>query len=303
MIIAQTGRNIGRHNTPSMAAALAYHAIISLAPLMLFSIAVASQIFGAQASAGQIVSGIEDIVGREVAMAIEAVILSNSRQVSESIATALVTAAVAFYAASNIFRQLISALNVIWGVHQQPNRSLLNQAFTWIRKQLLAFIMVLSMGLLLLSMLIISTMAVHFADLLRWLIPGITGFLILINFVALPLALTAFCLLVFKIFPEVPVAWRNVWPGALITAVCLTIGEGLIGLYLSHNIIATFYGAAGSVIVLLLWVYLSAIILLYGAEFTHTYATFQPRASRMTSNLDKQGGNSGGTTPRAPRSS
>lgn len=260
---------------PSYAAAIAYHAIISLAPILLFAIALASRMFGADTAAQQVVSTMQHFAGTAVASVVAEIIEENALNTRSNVLFSLAAVLITLYSASNVFRQLVIALNAVWEI-EPPSIRIQDGIIRWglvrLRKYFMGLVLTLVIIFSLLASLVVNVLAGYFAAFLNELIPGVTELLVLFNLLALPVILTLFCLVIFKVLPNDDVAWRDVWLGALLTGIVLSIGQGLIGFYASRSRIPDYYGVAGSVVILMLWAYFSAYILLLGAEFTHVYA-------------------------------
>jgi len=261
------------HKAPRLAAALAYYMVFSLAPLLVIAIAIAGAVYGKDAARGEIVARIGGFVGRDAASVIEKAIANASQPDLSNIAS-LISIAILLFGASGVFAQLQDALNTIWGVQPRPGQVVKQ----FISKRILSFAMVLSLGLFVILSLLLTgwISALSKLDLLP-------GFPFLWKFLSLAVSfglVTLFFALVFKFLPDAKVAWSDVWIGALITSILFAIGRSLLGWYLGKTSFASTYGAAGSLIVLLAWVYYSAQILFLGAEFTEVYA--RKYGSRIT---------------------
>lgn len=254
-------------DAPRLSAALAYYATFSMAPLLVICIALAGFFFGEQAARGQIVEGISDLAGREAGESIQAFILDVWQEDHGGWAT-VVSVGLLLFGATTVFAELKAALNTIWGVVVKPGQPVV----TLLRDRFLSFSMVLVIGFLLVTSLIVSTVLAAITkyfgrwvpihpDLLTWYDVGISMVVISILFA-----------LMFKLLPNIKVRWREVWLGATVTAGLFTIGKLAIGFYLGTSSVASTFGAAGSVAIFLLWVYYSACILFFGAEFTKCYA-------------------------------
>jgi membrane protein len=261
---------------PSMGAALAYYTVFSMGPLLIIVIAVAGLVFGEAAAQGEVVAQLREVLGVEGALAVQGVLKSVSNP-SHGMIAAIVSVAVLLVGATSVLAELQSALDRIWKV--PPDQQ---QRHTWnfIRVRLWAFGMVLGLGFLLLISLVISA---AIAALGKWWAGWFGGWLLLvqvINFVVSFAIITGAFAMIYKFLPRVTVAWHDVWIGAAVTALMFSIGKFLIGLYLGRSSVASGFGAAGSLVVLLIWVYYSAQIFLLGAEFTRLYA--HRRGSRST---------------------
>lgn len=263
-----------RDQASLMAAALAYYTVFSLAPLLIIVIAIAGAIFGEHAAKGELVAQIQGVVGREGAQLIQTAI-ENASQLdpSQGPIPTLINIGVLLFGASVVFAQLQKSLNRIWEVEAKPGNGIKRV----LRKRLLTFSMVLVIAFLLLVSLVISTMLVILGNYLRDLVPGFTYLWQILNFFISFSLVTLLFAMIFKILPDAKIAWRDVWMGAAITAVLFDIGKFLLGFYLGKTSLASAYGAAGSLVIILTWVFYSAQILFLGAEFTQVYVRHYSR--------------------------
>ena len=249
-----------------IAAALAYYTVFSISPLLVIAVAIAGAFFGQQAAQEQIAEQLTELVGKDGVQPI-LLALNNMAQPKIRGVASLISIGVLILGASGMFAQLQDALNTVWKVKPQPGQGIL----PFIRKRISSFLMVLAIGFLLLLSLIISTvvsaMTRYSSDFLdsstiAW---GKLDF-----FISLGLITFLFCLM-FKYVPDVKIAWKDVVVGSVITSLLFLFGKFLLGMYLSTGSLGSAYGAAGSLIVFLAWVYYSAQIILLGAEFTQVY--------------------------------
>ncbi|WP_319423249.1 YihY/virulence factor BrkB family protein [Pleurocapsa sp. FMAR1] len=253
-----------------LAAALAYYTVFSITPLLVIAIAIAGAVFGQDAARGEIIEQINSLVGKQGAQIIETG-LANADQPKISSIASIISVIVLLVGASGVFAQLQEALNTVWDVKAKPRKGK-GSIWEFIRKRLLSFGMVLAIGFLLLVSLITSAMLSGIGKLPIDLLPGFTFFWQLLNFGVSFGFISLLFALIYKYLPDVKIRWKDVWVGATITAFLFTIGKYLIGLYLGQGSLGSAYGAAGSLIVFLAWVFYSAQILLFGAEFTQVYA-------------------------------
>lgn len=257
-----------------LAAALAYYMVFSLAPLLLVAIAIAGAVFGEQAATGKLFGQIQGIVGTEAARLIEDAISNASRPDLSSFASVL-SVVVLVFGASGVFAQLQDALNTIWHVEPPPLQGWQN-VLRLISKRLLSFAMVLLMGIFLIVFLLLSTAVTalsRYGPLLGF--SFIWQFDFLWKFLSFSVSFFTIALLIatlYRFLPDARVAWNDVWIGSLITSVLFSVGKSAIGLYLGAGSLGSTYGAAGSLVVLLAWIYYSAQIFFLGAEFTQVYA-------------------------------
>lgn len=253
---------------PSMGAALAYYTLFSIAPLLIIAIAVAGLFFGQDVARGEIVLQIQDLIGQEGAIAVQG-LLKSVNEPAQDIFAAVVSIITLLIGATTVFGELQSDLDRIWRV---PAPAKENSLWVLLRTRLFSFGLVLGMGFLLLVSLVVSAGIAAFAKWFDGSLAGWEAFLYALNF-SLSFAVTTLLFaLIYKLIPRAIIAWRDVWVGAAVTAFLFEIGKFLIGLYLGKTSVASGFGAAGSLVVLLLWVYFSAQIFLLGAEFTWVYS-------------------------------
>jgi membrane protein len=244
---------------PSMGAALSYYALFSIAPLLLIVIGVAGFFFGEQAARGEIFGQLSTLVGADGARAIEGLVAS-ARKPESGLLAMIVGAALLITGASTVFGELQNALDRIW---RAPARKQSKGWWMLLRTRLLSFGMILAIAFLLMVSLVLSAAV---SALGRW------WGLHLIDFALSFALMTALFAMIYKVIPRVPIAWRDVWVGAAVTSALFAAGKWLIGLYIGKSGVTSAFGAAGSLVVLMLWVYYSAQIFLLGAEFTRLYA-------------------------------
>jgi membrane protein len=253
---------------PSMGAALAYYTLFSIAPLLILVIAVAGIVFGQEAAQGEIVAQIQGLIGREGAIAVQS-LLKVAGDPARSIFALVVSIITLFIGATTVFAELQSDLNRIWRV---PAPATENSIMSLLRSRLLSFGLVLGLGFLLLVSLVISA---AIAAIGTWWEEFFQGWKIVLSTLDFVISFTMTTLLfamIYKIMPRARIAWRDVWIGALVTAFLFGSGKFFIGLYLGTAGVTSGFGAAGSLVVLLMWVYFVAQIFLLGAEFTWVYS-------------------------------
>jgi len=251
---------------PRLGAALAYYTLFSLAPLLLAAIAIAGLVFGEEAAQGRIVAELESLVGRAGAEAVQGLV-ENSRRQEAGIAATIVALGTLLLGASGVFVELKTALNVIWEVETAPRG--LGAA---VRSRLAAFALVLAVGFLLLVSLVVSAALSAMGSTLARAVSGPAAVLQLLNTGVSLAVITVLFALLFKLLPDTEVAWRDVWLGAATTSCLFTVGKFLIGLYLARSGVSSTFGAAASVVILMIWVYYAAQIFSFGAELTQAYA-------------------------------
>jgi len=253
---------------PSMGAALAYYTLFSIAPLLIIAIAVAGLFFGQEAARGEIVGQIQGLIGQEGAIAVQGLLKSANEPTQDILATVAGIVTLVF-GATTVFAELQSDLDRIWRVPAPAKESGL---WTLLRTRLLSFGLVLGLGFLLLVSLVVSAAIAAFGKRSNGLFAGwealLHGFEFGISFAVATLLFA----MIYKLMPRASIAWRDVWVGAAVTALLFEFGKILIGLYLGKTGVASGFGAAASLVVLLVWVYFSAQIFFLGAEFTWVYS-------------------------------
>ncbi len=251
----------------SMGAALAYYSFFSMAPLLLLVISVAGLVFGQDAAEGHLMHELSGLVGVDAARSIQTVVASVNRP-AQSLVAALVSATVVLVGATSVFVELQDALDRIWRAPPRDNSGVL----ALLKDRLLSFGMILGLSFLLLVSLVVSAVISALGE---WWRGAFGEWLVLaemVNFWVGFAITTAVFAMIYKFMPRVRVAWKDVWIGALVTALLFSAGRHLIGLYLGRSSMASTYGAAGSLVIVLVWIYYSAQAFLLGAEFTWVYA-------------------------------
>lgn len=255
------------HRAASKGAALAFYTLFSMTPILVLAIAVAGYFFGEQAAQGEIIGQIQGLVGPNGAQAIQALLAAARNPVSGLMAT-ISAVVLLVVGASSVFAELKSSLDEIWGI-VRPGHSAF---FTLLRARFLSFSLVLVLAFLLLISLVFSA---AIAMLERYVGNMWSGSLVILSAVSMIFSFGIIAILfavIYKMLPDAPLSWRDVWIGAVFTALLFSLGKYGIGLYLGNSGVASSFGAAGAMIALLLWVYYSAQIFFLGAEFTRQYA-------------------------------
>jgi membrane protein len=256
-------------------AAMAYYMFFSLAPLLILAIALAGAFFGVEAAEGKIVAELQHFIGRDGAEAVQALV-QRARGSGAGLSVSIAGIGALLLGATQVFNSLQTALNVMWRAPDatQGRSGFKKDLIGLAKKRALSFVMVLVIGVLLVLSLLASAGLSAFGSYLKARGGESAEMLLLrISDIAVSLgALTCLLAVIYKLLPDVRIAWRDVWFGAIVTSFFLTVGKVLIGWYLGSSSISSVYGAAGSLIVLLVWVYYSAQILLFGAEMTQVYA-------------------------------
>jgi membrane protein len=262
---------------PSMGAAIAYYTIFSIAPLLVIVIALAGFFFGVEAAQGRIFAQVHGMVGADGAAAIEGMVKSASKGVN-GILGGVTAVIVLLFGATGAFAELQSSMDRIW---QAPADLKPSGVWDLIRRRLLTFGMVLAVAFLLLVSLVVSAVVSSLQALWSAEEGSLETVLQTVNFLTSLAIISAMFAMIFKFLPRVSVAWRDVLIGAVITALLFNVGKLLIGLYIGKSGVVSGFGAAGSLVAILVWVYYSALIFLLGAEFTWAYARkFGSRHSR-----------------------
>lgn len=251
-----------------LGAALSYYTIFSLAPILIIIIAVAGMIYGKEAVTGQIYDQIKEIVGSTAALQVQAMVKSAYAPGKSTIAT-IIAIGLLIFGSTTVFYQLQSALNKIWEVKPNPKKGLL----LYIRSRVLSFGMIIAIGFLLLVSLVVNALMLGLSKYLMSFLPDYSVYLFqILNLVLSLIVITLLFAMIYKFLPDAVIRWRDVWAGSLFTAILFTLGRYGIAYYLGKSDIGSAYGAAGSIVVLLVWVSYSSQILFFGAEFTQVYA-------------------------------
>jgi membrane protein len=270
-LLKQTFREWREDGANRLAAALAYYTTFSLAPLLVLIIAIAGLIGGHDAAQSQVMAQVQDLLGTKGREFVQGMIESASRP-STGVAATMIGALTLLFGALGVFGELQNSLNTIWEVKPKPATGFFDGMKRFVIKRLTSFTMVLGIGFLLLASLVISAAVSAFAGYIgtRW--PLADFWLELINFLVSFVVITLLFAMIFKFLPEIKIAWKDVWLGAAVTSALFSLGKFLIGLYLGRSEVGNTFGAAGSLAILLIWIYYSAQILFFGAEFTQVYA-------------------------------
>ncbi|MCX6049063.1 MAG: YihY/virulence factor BrkB family protein [Chloroflexi bacterium] len=276
-LLKRTYQEWSDDNASVLAAALSYYTAVSIAPLLIIVIAIVGFFYGEQAARGELVAQIQGLIGVEGAKFIQDVIANANKPTVGTIA-GLLSLATLIWGSTNVFEQLHSSLNQIWDVEAKKSSGIV----ATIRERFLSFTLVLGIGFLLLVSLLLSAVLSALSHWFGNLVPGAEWVWEIVNFVISFGVITLLFCLIYKILPDAEIAWRDVWLGAAVTALLFTIGKLVLGLYLGNT--SSAYGAAGSLVVFLLWVYYSAQILFLGAEFTQVYSNQHGTGIRPASN-------------------
>ncbi len=262
---------------PSMGAAIAYYTVFSLAPLLVIVIAIAGALFGREAVQGRIVGELSGLIGPEGAVLVEALVAAAS-DTDRGLVAGLVSAGVLLVGATTVFAELQSALDRIWHVPDQDKPS---GVWALLRARLLSFGLILGVAFLMMVSLTVSAGLAALGTWMGGLVAGWEAILHALNLAVSLAVFTGLFAMIYKLLPSTPIAWRDVWVGAFVTALLFEAGKLLIGLYLGKSGVTESFAAAGSLVVLLAWVYYAAQVFLLGAEFTKVRA-WDRQASRNT---------------------
>jgi membrane protein len=265
------------HKASSLGAALAYYTLFSIAPILIIAVAIAGYVFGAKVAEQHVLQQMQGLIGESGATAVQTLLFSAEQSQKKGLAAAIGVITL-LIGASSVFGELQNTLDHIW---QTPPRAEVKAWWRVVRARLLSFGLILGVGFLLLVSLLAST---ALAAVGAWLGSFMPQWAIILPIIDLVLSVgmsTVLFALIFKYVPREQIAWSDVWIGGVVTAGLFTLGKFLIGLYLGRSSLSSAYGAAGSVMILLLWIYYSAQIFLLGAEFTHVFT--YSRGSRAKS--------------------
>ena len=252
---------------PRLGAALAYYTVLSIAPLLIIVIAIAGFVFGREAAQGQIFYQIREMVGSEGARTIEEMIAGASN-IQSGLFASLIGLLTLLFGATSVVAELRYSMNIIWDVPADPDAGIKDV----LKERSYALAVVLGCGFLLLVSLVVSAALAAMGKFMNSWLPLPEFLLFAFNFLLALFVLTGIFAILFKVLPDVQIQWRDVFLGAAVTAVLFSIGKLLLGLYLGKASFGSTYGTAGSVIIVLVWVYYSSQIFFFGAEFTQVYA-------------------------------
>jgi len=281
-LIKQTFLEWNNDDAPMLAAALAYYTALSIAPLIIVIVAIVGFIVGQSSVQSQITEQLQVTVGTGAAQIVTNLI-DNMSQPNQGVIASIIGIIILLYGALGLFNHLQTALDMIWDVDMSDDINIIEG---FVKDKLLSFGMILIIGFLLLVSLIISTLLSILDSYLLTMLPGTDIILRILN------ALLAFSIttvlfgFIFKFLPHADIAWNDVWIGSIVTSLLFTLGQTILGLYLGNSAIHSTYGAAGAFVVLLVWVYYSAQIVLFGAEFTHLFSKNYGTLARSLDQID-----------------
>jgi membrane protein len=266
-VLGETISSWDRHDAFTQSAALAFYTLFSLAPVLLVVVSLSGAVFGREKVRGEIVGQFQDLMGKEAGVAVEGLLEKAQSSIHGGLAGILGLATLLF-GTTAVFMQLQTALNVVWEVRPKQGHVIK----TLLIKRLLSFAVVLAVGFLLLVSLALSAGLAAFGTFAQSWLSAPMGVLEAINAVSSFLVFSVLFAMIYRILPDVDIAWRDVVFGAVVTSALFSVGKWLIGLYIGHSSIVSGYGAAGSIIVIVLWVYYTSLIALFGAEFTRVHS-------------------------------
>jgi membrane protein len=280
-LFTQTAKDWSDDNAARLAAALSFYAAISIAPLLLVVIATAGFVFGEDAARGAIMSQLDGLIGTDSAATVQSMVEGAAKPRTGVLAT-IVGIVVLLFGASGVFGELQSAMNAIWEVQPKPGRTI----WQLVRQRFLSLTMVFGIAFLLMVSLVVSAALAALGTLFVDRVPGAPFVWQLVGHGVSFLVITLLFAMIFKVLPDVKIRFRDVWIGALVTSALFLLGKLLVNLYITKADVATTYGAAGSVVVMLVWIYYSSQIFFFGAEFTQAYARmhgsrWEPTAGAM----------------------
>lgn len=265
------------HEAPRLGAALAFYTILSLAPLVILILAIAAAFFGGTKAQGEVIGQVSGMIGQEGANAIRIVIEHAAQKPAAGTLSSILGVITLVFAASRVMDELRLTLNKMWDVRPETTGGIRGL----VKRRCFSVGMVLAVGFLLLVSLVLSAALAIMGKFFAGILPLPEFILSGINFIVSLAGIAFLFALIFKYVPAMRIAWRDVWFGAVATAFFFTIGKHLVGLYLGRAAVGSPYGAAGSVVVLVVWVYYSAMIFLFGAEFTHVLERVRNKPSEF----------------------
>jgi len=262
-----------------LSAALAFYTILSVAPLLVIVTAIAGWVFGTEAATKHLQEQARSFIGDAGSDVLKTTV-EHAKRPGEGIVASVIGVATLLFGASGVFGELQGAMNIVWNVKPKPGRGIIAK----IRDRFASFGMVLAVGFLLLVSLVVTSILAALGGYLNNLVPGLPVLMHIANFILSYAVVMVLFALIFKFLPDAQIAWRDVWFGALVTAGLFTLGKYLIGLYLGQAGVATPFGAAGSVVAFVVWVYYSGLIVFFGAELTKVTARHFGRQIKPTEN-------------------
>lgn len=269
-VLVNAAKGFADHKVPKLSASLAYSTIFSLAPMLLLIVIIGGAVYGTAAVEGKIFDGLKDITGANVAIQVQEIIRSVHLQKNSTITT-VVSIIALIIGSTGTFVEIQDSLNIIWGVRSKTNKGLVKLVLN----RLISFSMIIGLGFLLIVSLMINTLLLALSHIILRYFPHLPiNWIDLINNVVIFFVISFLFAVIFKMLPDVRIRWRQVRSGAFLTAALFLLGKFLIGIYISTSSTVSVYGAAGTLIIILLWIYFSAFILYFGAEVTRAYIEY-----------------------------
>ncbi len=274
-LVVDTYTEWSRDRAERLGAALAYYALFSIAPLLLIMITIAGAVYGDSAASGQIVSMISGKIGPEAAKGIEQMLAGiHSSGSGSGLLPTILSVLILVFGATNLFIHLRNALNTLWYVRPKPTKNIFGGILDFARERVISILMVIAFSLILIMVLALSAGLTALNSWLKAVLTANTYFLLEAGYVLATLGMTTLLFgLIFKLLPDARPSWQVVWVSSLVTSILFNIGVFLIGLYLGVSGSQSALGAAGSIVVIMLWVYYSAQIFFLGAKFARVYAS------------------------------
>jgi membrane protein len=267
-ILKKSFSGFSENKVTKLSASLAYYTVFAMAPLMIIIISLSGFFLGQEAAEGKIYGQLSGFVGSNTAVQLQDMI-KHASLAGKSKVAAIIGGVTLLVAATTVFAEIQDSINTIWGLKPKPKRGWLKM----LKNRFLSFSVIISLGFLLLVSLSISTLIDGFSQSLKQYFPDVTVIVFyVINLILTLFIITLIFAVIYKVLPDAKITWKDVLAGAIVTAVLFMIGKFAISFYISKSNVGSTYGAAGSLVILLLWVYYSAIILYFGAEFTKAYA-------------------------------
>lgn len=268
-VVSETVSNWDAHDAFTQSAALAFYTLFSLAPVLIVVISLSGTVFGRERVRGEVVGQFQELMGREAGVAIQGLLEKASTSLHRGIA-GIFGLATLLFGTTAVFIQLQTALNTVWEVRPKAGHVLK----TLLKKRLLSFALVLAIGFLLLVSLALSAALTAFGEYVRDRLAAPAALFEAVNVLFSFVLFSVLFAMIYRILPDVEIPWRDVLLGSVVTSALFSVGKWLIGLYIGHTSLASAYGAAGSVIVIVLWVYYTSLIVLLGAEFTRAHSRY-----------------------------
>ncbi len=269
-IFVQSAKDFSDDNALKFSASLSYYTTFSIAPMLIIIIGVAGIFFGKEAVEGEVYEQFAGLIGPTAAELLQTAI-SNIQISGQSWLATTIGIVTLLVGATGVFAELQDSLNLIWSLKAKPQNGLLK----YLINRVISFSMVLTLGFLLIVSLVVNTVISLLSEKLYAMYPDWTWVTSILNVVLIVVTVTVLFAFLFKFLPDAKIAWKHVWAGSIFTTVLFLLGKFAIGYYLSNSAIASSFGAAGSLAILLAWVYYSAAILFFGAEFTKNYSITQ----------------------------